>query len=304
MRREFEDLISQATGLAPVRSRPLAGGCVGEVFRVELENGDIIVAKTGGQETGGKDAGRQETGKAGSGLAIEGRMLRYLSEMSDLPVPGIIHAPSLGDNDRLLLMTYIPATGGLNAASQAHAAELLAALHGVTAENFGLDFDTLIGGLHQPNDRDKSWRDFFRDHRLLYMGRQAMDAGRLPGRIYQRLEALAGRLDKWLDGNERPSLLHGDMWTGNVLCRGDRIAGFVDPAIYYGEAEIELAFSTLFATFGDPFFRRYNELRPIRAGFFEERRDLYNLYPLLVHVRLFGGSYVGSLEGTLARFGF
>ncbi len=284
MRREIKDLIGQATGQAAVHTRPLAGGCVGEVLRVELENGKIIVAKTG---------------EAGGGLAVEGRMLRYLSEMSALPVPCVLYA-----DDRLLLMTYIPNSGGPDARSQAHAAELLAALHGVAAENFGLDFDTLIGGLRQPNDWDKSWRDFFRDQRLLYMGRAAMDAGRLPGRLFGRLEALAGRLDKWLDGNEKPSLVHGDMWTGNVLCRDGRIAGFVDPAIYYGEAEIELAFSTMFATFGDPFFRRYHELRPIRPGFFEERRELYNLYPLLVHVRLFGGSYVGSLEGTLSRFGF
>ena len=278
------DLIGQATGQAAVHTRPLGGGCVGEVFRVVLENGDVIVAKTGGP---------------GSGLAVEGRMLRYLAEMSALPVPDVIHA-----DDRLLLITYIPASGGLDAASQTHAAELLAALHNVEAENFGLDFDTLIGGLRQPNTWQASWPDFFRDHRLLHMGRVAMDGGRLPGRLFGRLEALAGRLDKWLDGNEKPSLLHGDMWTGNVLCDGGRIAGFIDPAIYYGEAEIELAFSTLFATFGDPFFRRYNELRPIRPGFFEERRDLYNLYPLLVHVRLFGGSYVRSVEGTLTRFGF
>ena len=288
MRGEIKDLIRRATGSAAVHTRPLGGGCVGEVFRVELENGKIIVAKTG---------------EAGGGLAVEGRMLRYLSEMSALPVPDVIHAPGLDDNDRLLLMTYIPAGGGLDARAQAHAAELLAALHGVGAEKFGLDFDSLIGGLRQPNDWDKSWRDFFRDQRLLYMGRAAMDAGRLPGRLFGRLEALAGRLDKWLDGNEKPSLLHGDMWTGNVLCNEGRIAGFVDPAIYYGNAEIELAFSTLFATFGDPFFRRYHELRPIRPGFFEERRDLYNLYPLLVHVRLFGGSYVGSVDRSLNQFG-
>ena len=93
------------------------------------------------------------------------------------------------------------------------------------------------------------------------------------------------------------------MWSGNVLTKDGRIAGFVDPAIYYADSEIELAFSTLFSTFGDAFFRRYDELRPLRPGFFEERRDLYNLYPLLVHVRLFGGSYVGSVERALARYG-
>ena len=86
--------------------------------------------------------------------------------------------------------------------------------------------------------------------------------------------------------------------------REDRIAGFVDPAIYYADAEIELAFSTLFATFSDAFFSRYGEIRPIKPGFFEERCDIYNLYPLLVHTRLFGGHYAGSVERTLKRFGY
>lgn len=78
---------------------------------------------------------------------------------------------------------------------------------------------------------------------------------------------------------------------------------FIDPAIYVAHAEIELAFTTLFSTFGAAFYERYAEHRPIAEGFFEQRRDLYNLYPLLVHVRLFGGSYVGSVENTLGRFG-
>jgi fructosamine-3-kinase len=118
-----------------------------------------------------------------------------------------------------------------------------------------------------------------------------------------RLETLAGRLDRWIAEPAHPSLLHGDLWTGNILVNRGRVVGFIDPALYYGDAEIELAFGTLFGTFGRPFFERYGELRPLNPGFFEERRDLYNLYPLLVHVRLFGGSYVGSVEATLDRFG-
>ena len=86
-----------------------------------------------------------------------------------------------------------------------------------------------------------------------------------------------------------------------MIARGDRIAGFIDPAIYHADAEIELAFTTLFNTFSTPFFRRYHEIRPIRDGFFDLRRDLYNLYPLLVHVRLFGGGYVGAVAGIVGR---
>ena len=278
------DAVENAVGGRVARMSPLSGGCVGDVYRIEMESGTILVAKAG---------------DADAGLGLEGWMLRYLEEHSDLPVPHVLHA-----DGGLLVMSHIETSGGLGGASQRHAAELLAALHGVTAERYGLERATLIGGLHQPNPWMDSWRDFFRDQRLLHMGNQAMRAGRLPGRVMDRLEAFCGRLERWIEDPEAPALLHGDMWTGNVLTKGDAIAGFVDPAIYYGDPEIELAFSTLFGTFGDPFFRRYNDLRPLSPGFFEERRDIYNLYPLLVHVRLFGGSYVGSVERTLGHFGF
>jgi fructosamine-3-kinase len=134
------------------------------------------------------------------------------------------------------------------------------------------------------------------------MGRQALDSGRLPAASFAALERLCGKLDRYIDAGTRPSLIHGDVWGGNVLARAGRIAAFVDPAIYFADAEIELAFSTLFGTFGEAFFDRYREIRPIAPGFLEVRRDLYNLYPLLVHTRLFGASYAASVKRSLARF--
>lgn len=283
MTPDTEAIIARAAGARPVRSTAMGGGCVGDVRRIDLADGGTLVAKLGGP---------------GSGLTLEGSMLRYLAEHSTLPVPEVLHA-----DDQLLLMTWIATDGGITTGAQTHAGELLAALHDVTTDEFGFDHDTVIGGLAQPNPWTPSWLAFFRDHRLLYMGRQALDAGRLQGRTMARIETLADRLDRWIEEPAQPSLIHGDMWTGNVLCRAGRIAGFVDPAIHFADAEIELAFSTLFGTFGDAFFASYQRRRPLRRGFFEERRDLYNLYPLLVHVRLFGGSYVGSVECTLTRFG-
>ena len=271
---------------SPVKEiAPLSGGCIGQVYRVRLADGRQLVAKA--------DDGPNPR------LNIEGDMLRYLAEQSQLPVPTVWHS-----SPRLLLLDFLPGDSHFSAGAQRHAAELLAALHDVTAPHYGLGQDTLIGGLHQPNPASDAWIPFFRTHRLLYMGQEAVAHGRLPTSVWQRLQRFADDLHRWLLEPERPSLLHGDVWTTNVLAQSDRITGFLDPAIYYGHPEIELAFTTLFGTFGQPFFDHYQRLRPLPDGFFETRRDIYNLYPLLVHVRLFGGGYVGSVERTLARFGY
>jgi fructosamine-3-kinase len=135
------------------------------------------------------------------------------------------------------------------------------------------------------------------------MADEASNARRLPARTRSRIDALAGRLERWIDDDAKPSLIHGDLWGGNILSRDSRITGLIDPALYFADPEIELAFMTLFRSVGERFFRSYGERHKLRPGFFEARRDLYNLYPLLVHVRLFGGSYVAQVERTLDRFG-
>ncbi len=239
-----------------------------------------------------------KVGAPSAKLSLEGWMLRTLKERSALPVPAVVHSA-----DDLLVIEMLPSGASIDRNVEQHAAELIAALHEVTAPTFGLERDTLIGGLHQPNPQSKSWLAFFRDQRLLFMAGDAERAGRLPAGVRNRIEGLCARLGEWIEEPAQPSLIHGDLWSGNVLASSGRISGFIDPAIYYADPEIELAFTTLFGTFGDAFFRRYGELRPLRAGFFEERRDLYNLYPLLVHVRLFGGGYVGQVEAILHKFG-
>jgi len=275
--------IEAAIGRRPARLAPLSGGCIAEIYRADFEDGERLVAKAAGAE---------------GDLALEAYMLDYLRKNTALPMPAVIHGAA-----DLLIMEFIENSGSPSAAAEVHAAELLAALHAIGAPEFGHERDTLIGPLHQPNPWNASWLEFFRDQRLLHMGRVALDAGRLSTATMVRLETLAGRLGEWIEEPASASLIHGDMWGGNVLVRDGRIAGFIDPAIYYADAEIEIAFSTLFSTFGAPFFKCYDEIRPIRDGFFEARRDLYNLYPLLVHVRLFGGGYVGSLEANLKKLG-
>lgn len=277
--------ISAALGVEVKRLSPLRGGSVAEVYAVALANGKQVVAKI---ERGVRAA-----------LDVEGKMLRYLAMHSELPVPAVLHSSA-----ELLVMQSIAGTSRFSVDAEHAAAEHLAALHTITAPQFGFAWETRIGGLPQPNPQSDAWIPFFAEQRLLHRAYAAHDAGQLPSTLLNRLERFASHLSQWLHEPPYPSLIHGDVWTTNILADGAHITGFIDPAIYYAHPEIELAFITLFGTFGDPFFRRYNEIRPIQSGFFTERRNIYNLYPLLVHVQLFGGSYVATVAQTLQRFGY
>ncbi len=281
--RRTTEILARITGRTPVAAVPLHGGCVSEVMRVDFDRGEPVVVKAG---------------DAACGLPLEADRLRYLTTRSALPVPEVLHA-----EEGLLVLAFIANDGRIDDDAERHAAELLAALHGVRGKAYGFVADTLTVGLRKPAPWTESWLDFFRDQRLLYMAGQAQAAGRLPAVLLARIEALAGRLGEWIDDPAPPGLIHGDVWHGNVLTRQGRIVAFIDPSCYYAEPEIELAYTTLFGTFGPAFFRRYHEIRPLRPGFFEARRDLYNLYPLLTHVRLFGGSYVQAVAQVLDKLG-
>ncbi|HEV7368335.1 fructosamine kinase family protein [Arenibaculum sp.] len=270
--------IETAVGGRVRRLSPLGGGTASQLFLVEMADGRRLVAKHG------------------PGLAVEGFMLDHLARRTPLPVPKLHHAAA-----DLLVMDHVETSGRLDDRTQEHAAELVAALHGVTAERYGFPRVTTIGPLPQPNAESGDWIAFFRDRRLLHMGRAALEQGRIDAGLMAGLERVAARLPELIGPPGPPSLVHGDLWGGNVLVRDGRVAAFIDPAIHHADAEVELAFTTLFGTFGEAFFRRYGELRPIRPGFFELRRDLYNLYPLLVHVRLFGGTYGAQAAATVRR---
>ncbi|CAE7328067.1 unnamed protein product [Symbiodinium pilosum] len=317
---DLVEAVEAALGLRPLKTRPLGGGCIAEVAAVDLPDGRRLVVKRGPPRTARPAGGDPSDGGAG-GLALEGWMLGVLGRHG-LRVPEVLYADA-----ELLVMTRLDAGGRLDTPNQGQAgeartaeartgevrtgevrtaeiraAEAIAALHAHTAPAFGLERDTVIGGLPQPNAWLPRWLPFFAERRLLHMAGLAAGRGRLPGADLARVERLAGRLERYLGEPARPALLHGDLWGGNVLVGADGRPGFIDPAIYYGHPEVELAFTTLFGTFGRPFFRRYAELAPLEPDFFEVRRDLYNLYPLLVHVALFGGGYLDSVRRVLDRY--
>lgn len=283
MNLQVQRKIESVTNQAVVAVQALAGGMISEVVKLEIASGDSLVAKVG---NGTHD------------LAIEAFMLRYLRDNSELPVPTVIYA----DSD-LLLMEFVAGVTEWDSDSLADLGSLLASSHQVQAESYGLERDTLIGPLCQPNRQSDSWIEFFRLQRLQYMIRVARASGHLPADLDARLRAFAETIHHHLIEPECPVLIHGDMWRTNVIVRGGRVAGIIDPAIYYAHNEMELAYMTLFDGVGPEFFESYQQIVPIERDFYSVRRHIYNLYPLLVHLSIFGAKYLQPLDATLKRFG-
>ena len=279
------DSVEIAIGRRPARIAPLHGGMVGEVYGAAMPDGERLVVKVDRRDE--------------PQLAKEGLMLRYLYAKSELPVPEVLHC-----EDVLLIMTFLPGESRFNDASEKHIAELLAELHGIHAPAYGFEADTLIGLLPQPNPWTEDWPAFFAEHRLICLGEIGVQMGRMDRALLRRVEALCDRIHDFIDSPVKPSLVHGDIWGSNLLAVNGRITGVLDPAIYYAHPEVELAYINLFHSFGEPFWQRYHELRPIEPGFFEQRTHVYQIFPLLSHVCHFGGHYVQSTEDTLALLGF
>ena len=159
-----------------------------------------------------------------------------------------------------------------------------------------------IGTQAEVNEQTQyHWTLFLGQMRIMPMARVCYDKGKISWQIVERLEGLCRDLYKRIELSLiRPSLLHGDLWSGNILFNING-ATVIDPAIYFGDQEMELAFILLFDTFGESFLKNYEEVHPLSDDFYDVKLPLYQIYPLLVHVALYGGSYVRQLEQTLKR---
>lgn len=269
-------------GRRVLRLRPLGGGCLFDVRAAELDDGSRVVVKSG-------------VGGIAGQLELEARMLADL-RAAEVAVPEVLAV----DADRLVLSWIEHDGGGLDRAGRELLADQLAALHARPQPPcFGYDYDTVIGSLPQPNPPAPDWGGFFRDHRLLGPAEAARAEGLLDAAVHRRLEALAARLDELLVEPAHPELLHGDLWAGNALAKGGRPVAWIDPAIYRGHGEIELAFALLFGPFDRRAVARYAERRPLAPGFEPTRCAIYQLYHLLNHLRLFGQGYLGAINNRL-----
>ena len=176
----------------------------------------------------------------------------------------------------------------------------LAKLHQTERPAFGFDSDNYIGRLPQKNEDHDHWTDFFIKERINPQLKLAVDTGKLSVKLHSNWDRLAKKL-KDLFPDCRPSLLHGDLWGGNYLFDENGRGVLIDPAVYYGHPEMDLAFTRMFGGFSEEFYQGYLSITPLEPGF-SDRISLYNLYPLFVHANLFGGHYISQVEHQLKRF--
>lgn len=175
----------------------------------------------------------------------------------------------------------------------------LASQHRNTSNEFGLAIDNFIGSLPQSNLHHDQWSDFFIKERLIPQLKLASSKNLIPIQIEKQFEKLFKKLSELIP-REKPALLHGDLWSGNFMINHKGEASIFDPAVHFGHRETELAFTHLFGGFSPDFYSHYQQAFPMEPGF-EERIDIHNLYPLLVHVNLFGTSYLSGIMQTLNR---
>jgi len=280
----------------------LSGGCVAEVYCLNLKSRRLVL-KLG---SAAHNRPRYLLNPALSdfqdrnleGLEKEAYMLCFLRKSSSVPVPQVwLVSPGL------LLMEFVE-SGSQGVEYDQLAATQLASLHSTPQPFFGFYQDTLIGSLEQPNPGSEKWVPFYREHRLLYMSKLAFERGRLGTSELRRVENLASQLERVIEEPKFPSLVHGDLWGGNVISGEQGIAALIDPAIYFAHYEVEIAFTTMFQTFSDQFYREYEKYLPLGEEFWQKRIHVYLLYPVLVHVALFGGGYTSSLANRLNRLGY
>ncbi|WOI55152.1 fructosamine kinase family protein [Palleronia sp. LCG004] len=260
--------VAALTGLGVFSVSPLSGGDIAQVARITLEDGRCVIAKSGGPSM------------------TEARMLRAIAA-TGCAAPEVLEVAE----DILIMSDLAEGSGSDEAWAKAGAA--VAQLHANEGESYGWDEPTAFGNAPCPADRSDDWPTFWAQNRLLAW------PGSLPSEIAQRVEALAPRVDDLLPETPRASLLHGDLWRGNLLLDGRYFSGLIDPACYYGDAEVDLAALTLFASPPPSFWEAYGKLD---RGW-EKRRALYQLWPALVHLRLFGAGYREMVETRLTALG-
>lgn len=259
----------------------LSSGQIGDIYQAQLGHRSVVI-KTTAEER--------------DDLMIEARMLQDLST-NGVRVPEVIVSTKAA-----LVLEYITPCRSIHYDKEIETAKALASLHQVSNDSrmYGYYYNTTIASFTQNNEQTQyNWALFLSQMRILPMAKLCYERGVLEKSLLKRIETLCSGLYRRIDMSRiTPSLLHGDIWSGNLLYEKSGVC-FIDPAIYFGDREMELAFILLFHTFGKDFFEEYTKVHALSGEFYETKVPLYQIYPLLVHAALYGGGYIIELKQRL-----
>jgi fructosamine-3-kinase len=314
------EAVARATGAEVTGGARSAGGSINEAWALELAGGGRAFVKTRADAAAGE-------------YATEAAGLRWLAEADAIGLPGVLAVGDDGAAPRFLALEWID-EGRLDAAGEEALGRGLAALHAAGAPDFGAPppgapapgaadapapgapdapaaadapaptrplAPLRIGELSLPNDPAPDWPSFYARRRLAPLVSLCLERGTLSGRGARAVEAVCERIGDLAGPAEPPARLHGDLWGGNVMAGTDGRARLIDPAAYGGHREVDLAMLRLFGAPSERVFAAYDEAAPLADGH-AERVGLWQLFPLLVHAALFGGSYGASVERAAVRY--
>ena len=290
--RNSENIIAEWLGnemnipFSSIHLHAIGGGSINDTFRVTIDSGRQFFLKLNSAR---KYPALFE--KEINGLAI-------LGQQKIFPVPNVVLSKTVEDT-QLLLLEWI-GTGIKDRNFWQSFGEQLAQLHLVTHEQFGFYEDNFMGALPQINTLTNNWTDFFVLRRLHPQIKLATENHLLQQKHINAFEKLEGKL-KNIFNEEPPSLLHGDLWSGNYMCNSNSQPVLIDPAVYFGHRCMDLAMTTLFGGFDKYFYDAYHYHYPFPSGY-TAQWEICNLYPLLIHLNLFGMSYQKQVDNILKKF--
>lgn len=284
----FIEILEEHTGKKEtlISSRPLSGGDINQAARMETGEGTTWFAKW-------NDA------HAYPGMfEAEAKGLQLLRDAGEVDVPKVV---GYGEKENTsMLVLFFVNEGRQKGDFWSEFGKGLALMHRHSAEHFGLDHDNYIGSLPQTNTWKSSWNEFFINHRLEPQLKMARDRGEGDNSLVKQFERLYPHLNDFFPV-EKPSLVHGDLWSGNYMTNNRGEACIIDPAVYYGHRLMDIGMSKLFGGFAPEFYDSYTHTWSLEKNW-SQAVDIANLYPLMVHVNLFGGGYTGSVKSILRRF--
>jgi len=264
--------------------RTVSGGDINDAFFVETKGGRYFVKYNRNMQEGF--------------FLSEAKGLESIRKTGAIAVPNVYEVLE-NKNEGILVMEWI--AGDRKPHTEEELGRGVARLHSTKEKQFGLAEDTFIGTLPQPNGWYDRWIDYYRDRRLIPQCSLAEKNKRMPSERRAKLMRLCDTLEKWLPKDCDASLLHGDLWGGNWIAGPNGRPFLIDPSVFYGHAEFEVAFTEMFGGFSQAFYHSYEEICPLSPEY-NERKPLYQLYYLLVHLNLFGESYGVSVDRILKRY--